>query len=233
MRCEDKDNQARVSGASGGFVESYFLRVLREGEYEPVGSSTTHEVDTRVIAATHRNIREMVERGEFREELYYRLYVFPIRIPPLRERGEDVLLMAEKFIETCARRMGRPTPRLTEGQRAQLMAYTWPGNVRELQNVLERAVITASGTSLNLATILGEAPAPAHAEASTRPDDAILTVEDLAPLERDNICRAMARSGGRVSGAGGAADLLQMKPTTLYSRLKALAIRADEYGGSE
>lgn len=215
-------------------LQAKLLRVLQEGEYEPVGSSTPVRVDVRVIAATHRDVRQMVERGEFREDLYYRLYVFPIRIPPLRERGDDILLLAEKFIDTCARRMGRPVPTLTQSQRAQLKAYGWPGNVRELQNVLERAVITADGATLDLSRALGTPPAvaPAAAAVGAADHDRILTVDELAQLERANICRAMARSRGRVSGVGGAAEILRMKPTTLYSRLKALGVRPDEYGGS-
>src|SRR5262249_14281748 len=131
-------------------LQGKLLRVLQEGEFEPVGSSRTRKVDVRIIAATNRDLLASVSKGGFREDLYYRLGVFPILVPPLRERGDDVLLPAGAFADRFARRRGRRIEPLSEAMGARLKAYAWPGNVRELQNVVERAVITAREGRLDL-----------------------------------------------------------------------------------
>jgi len=203
------------------------LRVLQEGEFEPVGSSRTKKVDVRVVAATNRDLGRLITEGKFREDLFYRLSVFPIMLPPLRERGDDIVLLAEEFARQFATRMGRRIEPISAALAARLKAYPWPGNVRELQNVIERAVITARDGQLNLDRALpvtnpaanGAAPAPA-----TRRDE-VLTVDELARLERDNIVRALERSDWQVSGDAGAAKRLGMAPSTLASRMKALGIR--------
>jgi PAS domain S-box-containing protein len=217
-------------------LQAKLLRVLQEGEVQPVGGARTQKVDVRVVAATNRDLAALVERGEFREDLYYRLNVFPIRIPPLRDRGRDILLLAERFMEAFARRIGRRLSRLDEESRIRLLAYAWPGNVRELQNVIERGVITAVDGRLNLdrglspsspAQDSGNMPVTEAAPAALPAAETILTVGDLARLERDNIVRALTRAGWKVSGEGGAAALLGMKGSTLASRIGALGIKRE------
>ncbi len=202
------------------------LRVLQGGEFEPVGSSRTRRVDVRVLSATNRDLVAMMKEGKFREDLYYRLSVFPIQLPPLRRRGEDVLLLAEHFAGRFARKLGRALLPLDEGCRRRLLAYDWPGNVRELANVIERAVITSREGRLNLDRSL---PEPAGAEAASAAPEAepprIRTVAELEELERINLRRALEAARWKVAGAGGAAELLGMKPSTLASRMKALGIQ--------
>ena len=206
-------------------LQGKLLRVLQEGEFEPVGSSRTRKVDVRIVAATNRDLFESVSKGEFREDLYYRLSVFPMTVPPLRERGDDVLLLAQLFADQFARRMGRRIEPLSPAMGARLKAYSWPGNIRELQNVIERAVITAREGRLNLDRAL---PATSQSEA-LHPDAPgaaeVLTAEHLARLERDNLRRALERTGWQVAGESGAARLLGVAPSTLTSRMKALGVR--------
>jgi len=211
-------------------LQAKLLRVLQEGELEPLGSSKTVRVDVRVIAATNRDLEACVRAGTFREDLFYRLYVFPLRIPALRERGEDVLLLAERFMRTCARRLGRSLAPLTAAQAQRLRSHDWPGNVRELQNVIERAAILSQGPGLELDRALGPA-APRHVTVAA-PDERVLTAEELRQLERANIVRALARAHGRIGGANGAAAMLGLPVTTLASRIRALGIRKDEYDNS-
>jgi formate hydrogenlyase transcriptional activator len=209
-------------------LQGKLLRVLQEGEFEPVGSSRTRKVDVRIVAATNRDLARSISQGTFREDLYYRLSVFPISLPPLRERGDDIILLAEDFARQFATRMGRRIEPLSAPSAARLKAYPWPGNVRELQNVIERAVITARDGQLNLdralPASLGETPVTAI-PAPSRGEGEILTVDELARLERENIVRALERADWQVSGDSGAARLLGMAPSTLASRLKALGIR--------
>jgi transcriptional regulator with GAF, ATPase, and Fis domain len=181
----------------------------------------------RVVAATNRDLVQAVQRGEFREDLYYRLNVFAIRIPPLRERGGDVLLLAERFIAGVERRIGRQLAPLSAEARERLMRYAWPGNVRELQNVIERAAITAVDGRLNLDRALppnDRASTPARMETPAAAADRLLTEADLRALERENIARALERTDWKVSGAGGAAQMLGMNPSTLASRIRALGL---------
>lgn len=208
-------------------LQSKLLRILQEGEFEPVGSSQTRQVDVRVIAATNRNLDLHVRAGHFREDLYYRLNVFPIHVPPLRERGRDIVLLAESFLAACTKRIGKTIHGLSPECVRRLCAYEWPGNVRELQNVIERAVITSRDGRLNLDRALPEVSPPDQQEAQSGngADDEILTVVEMQKRERDNIERALEQADWRVSGRNGAAALLGMKASTLSSRIKALGIR--------
>jgi PAS domain S-box-containing protein len=206
-------------------VQVKLLRVLQEGEFEPVGSSRTRKVDVRVLSATSRDLAAMMRAGTFREDLYYRLSVFPIHVPSLRQRGEDVVLLAEAFARKFARRMGRDVLPLTESDKRKLLEYDWPGNVRELANVIERAVITAREGRLDLDRALAVSASGTQAQSDA--DDSsrrIRTVEELAALERENILRALEAAQWRVAGEGGAAALLGMKASTLASRMKALGV---------
>ena len=199
------------------------LRVLQEGQFEPVGSSKTQQVDVRVIAATNRDLEASVKCGDFREDLFYRLNVFPIFVPPLRERGEDVALLADTFVRKFARELGREIEPLDEAARRRLRAYDWPGNVRELRNVMERAAITSRHGRIDLDRALPVARPVAAPEPFT--EDLVRTEAEMRALERANLERALERCGGKVSGRDGAAQLLGMRPSTLSSRIKALGIR--------
>jgi PAS domain S-box-containing protein len=206
-------------------LQAKLLRALQEGEFEPVGGTRTVKVDVRVIAATNRDLRQMVDAGTFREDLYYRLNVFPLDLPPLRERGDDVLTIAEALLRSMAERKGYRHARLTPEDRARILRYDWPGNVRELQNVLERALITSRGGQLELERVLPDGAPRRSREAPHERDPAkILTAVELADLERENVRRALEATGWKISGAGGAAELLGLKPNTLSSRIKALGL---------
>lgn len=221
-------------------VQAKLLRVLQEGEFEPVGSSSTRKVDVRIVAATNRNLAEMSRDGKFREDLYYRLNVFPLQIPPLRNRPEDIGLLATVFLEKFARKAGRPVPVLTGDDLRRLGAYDWPGNIRELQNVMERALITGENGRINLDRALPESlaaaaeiyPAVGEMHGRSVPGDLsqepvleIRTVRELEQLERQNMINALTASKWKVSGQNGAAALLGIPPTTFSSRMKALGIR--------
>jgi len=200
-------------------LQAKLLRVLQEGEFEPVGSSRTRRVDVRVIAATNRDLVQAVRDGRFREDLYYRLNVFPIDVPALRERGDDVIVLARSFAARIAQRMGRTIEPLASEDLACLRAYGWPGNVRELQNVVERAVITSIGGRLAVRRFLPQLAPPPPARPTV-----VRTVRDLEQLERESILAALEASTWQIAGDGGAADRLGTKPSTLRSRMKALGI---------
>jgi PAS domain S-box-containing protein len=209
-------------------LQAKLLRVLQEGEFEPVGSSQTKKVDVRVITATNRDLKQYVREGRFRDDLYYRLNVFPIELPPLRNRGDDVILLASAFAANFAQRIGRSVKPLSDECRARLKNYSWPGNVRELQNVIERAVITSRDGVLNLARALPEPlehRAGIHAPAVSQFVERVLQIRELQELERHNILRAMEKTGWRVAGNDGAAKLLGINPSTLNSRIRALGIQ--------
>ena len=208
-------------------LQSKLLRVLQEGEFDPVGSQHTKKVNVRVLAATNRDLQQSVREGRFREDLYYRLNVFPLRLPPLRERGEDVVGLASAFAQRFAAKMGRPIAPLTADCARRLKGYSWPGNVRELQNVIERAVITATDGRLNLDRALPEASSTdtASLEKTLDPPDRIRTAKELEELERTNILRALDAANWKVSGDNGAANLLEINASTLSSRMKALKIQ--------
>ena len=209
-------------------LQGKLLRVLQEGEFEPVGSSRTRKVDVRVVAATNRDLARAISDGKFREDLYYRLSVFPITLPPLRSRDGDIALLAEEFSRAFAVRLGRSIEPLSPAMVSRLEEYAWPGNVRELKNVIERAVITAHDGKLNLerALPLGGSQPPARDANGGVPG--LMTADDLERLERSNIRRALERSGWQVAGDSGAARLLGMAPSTLASRMKALGVRREE-----
>ena len=203
-------------------LQAKLLRVLQEGEFEPVGSSKTIRIDVRVIAATNRDLEKQVADGRFREDLYYRLSVFPLAVPPLRKRKEDIVPLAESFLARSLQTLGRPMQPLKPDAIARLNAYDWPGNVRELQNVIERAVIVADGRDLNLDRALPTAAVePAVAAVNHR----ILTIAELEELEKNNIVSALKTCGWRIAGDNGAAKLLGMKTSTLNSRISALGLK--------
>ncbi|MDH5740162.1 MAG: sigma 54-interacting transcriptional regulator [Nitrospira sp.] len=208
-------------------LQAKLLRVLQEGEFDSVGSSTTRKVDVRVLAATNRDLAAAVKQGTFREDLYYRLNVFPVRLPSLRERGDDVVRLASVFAQRFAKKMGRTLAPLATDDARRLRAYCWPGNVRELQNVIERAVITAQDGKLNLDRALPEMlsiPSATVGRISAQPD-AILSAKELEELERNNLLRALQAAKWKVSGQKGAASLLGLNASTLTSRMKSLNIQ--------
>jgi transcriptional regulator with GAF, ATPase, and Fis domain len=188
------------------------LRVLQERTFERVGGSQTLHTEARVIAATNRDLLKMVGEGTFREDLYYRLSVFPIHIPPLRERREDIPALVEHFTRIFARRLEKPIHRISKASMARLMEYAWPGNVRELENVIERAVILASGDELVVAADVFPRPGK-----TSRGGALPLRLEEV---EKTAIEQALSESGGRVGGHAGAAASLGLRPTTLYSKLR-------------
>jgi formate hydrogenlyase transcriptional activator len=197
-------------------VQVKILRVLQEREFERVGGERAVEVDVRLIAATHRDLSADVAAGRFRSDLFYRLNVFPIAVPALRDRGEDIPMLAAHFLAHFARKLQKPVTALTPASLARLQAYSWPGNIRELQNVLERACVLAEGPRVEVPDLVpprGEAGGP-----SGRP-------RTLEAIERDHIVAVLADTGGRIEGAGGAAAILGLRPSTLRSRMGRLGIR--------
>jgi transcriptional regulator with GAF, ATPase, and Fis domain len=209
-------------------MQAKLLRVLQEQEIERVGEIRLRKINVRIIAASNRDLRAEVEAGRFRQDLFFRLSVFPIEVPPLRERREDIPQLAAHFVRVTARKMNRPPPRFTKALAEQLSSYDWPGNVRELQNAVERAVILAHGGPLTFelgASTRQKAPRlkpPADGEAT------FVTRAELKQRERESIKIALRQSRGKVFGPGGAAELLGMKPTTLASRIKALGLGRKE-----
>ncbi len=207
-------------------LQSKLLRVLQEGQFERVGDEATRTVDVRIIAATNRDLRKEVEKGNFREDLYFRLNVFPVEAVPLRDRLDDIPLLAEHFITIICKRINREIPKLTNANVKQLQTYAWGGNIRELQNVIERAIIVGKGNRLifNLPKNKNE-----HIDAvqeSVNSTDSDLPYNEIERLARDkiNIIAALTYTRGKISGAEGAAELLGIKPTTLASRMKSLGI---------
>jgi len=195
-------------------LQPKLLRVLQEQEFERLGSTRTHQVDVRLVAATNRNLVEMVKRNEFRSDLYYRLDVFPIPLPPLRERREDIPALVEHFVEIYARRMGREIAHIPAETMSALVSYFWPGNIRELQNFIERSVILTSGNVLH--PPLASLKSSAEAE-SLGP----ITLEDA---ERDHIRKILEETRWVVAGPNGAAARLGIKRSTLYFRMQKLGI---------
>jgi PAS domain S-box-containing protein len=208
-------------------LQSKLLRVLQEGQFERVGDERTRTVRVRLIAATNRDLLAEAKAGRFRLDLYYRLSVFPIEVVPLRERQEDIELLAEYFIKQSARRLGVPSPRLTQLHIQELQGYDWPGNVRELQNVVERAVIVSRGGALHFELPQGlnrTSPLPSQQPLSDGAPGEGLSLDVLVVREREIVASALRRTNGKVYGADGAAALLRIKPTTLMSKMKRLKI---------
>jgi transcriptional regulator with GAF, ATPase, and Fis domain len=218
------------------------LRVLQEREIEPVGSSTSRKVDVRVIAATNRDLQREVAEGRFRADLYFRLNVFPVVVPPLREREDDVVLLAHFFVDRFAREFRKPIERIAPEALERFLAYPWPGNVRELSNVIERAVVLARGSVLDLAPGLelelasagraaplaaGPAPGmPAAPEARRTPEPG----RTLEEMERRHVQETLDATGWVIEGPRGAAASLGLSASTLRSRMKRLGVRRQRGG---
>jgi formate hydrogenlyase transcriptional activator len=195
-------------------VQAKLLRVLQEGEFERVGGTQTLQSDVRVIAATHRNLAALVARQEFRSDLYYRLNVFPIPVPPLRERPEDIPVLVMHFVRTFADQMGKTIEHVPDEAMNVLCEYPWPGNVRELRNFIERSVILSPGRTLR-------PPVTALRNASTRLSDRAITLKDA---EREHIYRTLEQTNWVISGPNGAAAKLKIKRSTLYFRMRKLGV---------
>lgn len=204
-------------GELSATLQAKLLRVLQEGEFQRLGAQKVQNVDVRVIAATNRNIRQEVEEGRFRSDLFYRLNVFPIEIPPLRHRAGDIPLLTAFFISKCAGRFGRHIEKVPLDAQGMLAAYDWPGNVRELQNVIERSVILSRGNTLELAGIPREVSL--HAQNGTTS-----LKQNLKDIERLNILQTLEDCHWKIKGEGNAASQLGLKPSTLRSRMKTLGI---------
>jgi transcriptional regulator with GAF, ATPase, and Fis domain len=242
-----KDRAGRFETAEGGTIfldevgeipldiQNKLLRILQEKRYERVGDDRTRRADVRIVAATNRDLKKEAAAGKFREDLYYRLNVFPIQVSPLRERMDDIPLLAQHFVELSARELKCDKPRLTRAAVAKLQHYDWPGNVRELRNVIERAVILARGGALDFdLPISGQAApvaGPSSQAASTVGSPAqpnFLTEVELERFERDNLLHALETANWKISGPDSAAELLGIKPTTLLSRMTKWGLKRPE-----
>jgi transcriptional regulator with GAF, ATPase, and Fis domain len=233
-----RDRIGRFQLADGGTIfldeigeipmesQSKLLRVLQESEFERVGDDITKSVDVRVIAATNRDLERLIVAGAFREDLFYRLSVFPVDVPPLRERGDDIVQLAQHFLEQTCKDFGREALTLTRSQVANMKSYSWPGNVRELKNVIERAVILSPGTSLRLDLSMpelesAEKPATAVPPRGEEP----MTEKEMREFQKTNLIMALEQADWKVSGKGGAAELLGVRPTTLADRIRTFRIK--------
>jgi transcriptional regulator with GAF, ATPase, and Fis domain len=231
-----RDRVGRFEAAAGGTLfldeigeiplklQSKLLRVLQEKTYERVGEDRTRSADVRIIAATNRDLKNQVAAGRFRDDLYYRLNMFPIKAAPLRDRKEDIPFLAAHFIDSAVRELGCKRPRLTDAGIKTLQDYDWPGNVRELRNVIERAAILAQGDALvfDLAVTQASPPSP---ESEDKPAPEYLTEAEIRRRERTNILAVLQKTGWKIKGPDGAAQLLEMNPTTLTSRIEKLGLK--------
>jgi transcriptional regulator with GAF, ATPase, and Fis domain len=232
-----KDRAGRFEAADGGTLfldevgeipfplQSKFLRVLQEKQYERVGDERTRTVDVRIIAATNRDLKRAVEAGRFREDLFYRLNVFPLQVPPLRERIEDIPMLTRHFLDQGRRRLKLSLPKLTEAHVRLLQGYHWPGNVRELQNTTERALILAQRGELKFDLPVNQLRANGLCPTSAGGEQPVLTETELRLRERQNVLAALERAKWKIHGEGGAAELLGLKPTTLISRIKKMGLK--------
>ncbi|MGH8310721.1 MAG: sigma 54-interacting transcriptional regulator, partial [Steroidobacteraceae bacterium] len=217
-------------------TQAKLLRVLQEHEFEPVGSSKTVKVDVRMVAASNRDLAADAAAGRFRSDLFYRLNVFPVELPPLRERRGDIRVLAEHFTARMARKLGKPLRRIDADSLARLEAHDWPGNIRDLQNVIEHAAVLATTDTLVIDWDLGpgrpqKAPTPelepiAVAAGINGADAEVLTLE---ALERRHIIDVLRRTQGVIEGRNGAARLLNLKPSTARFRMKKLGITKADY----
>jgi formate hydrogenlyase transcriptional activator len=220
------------------------LRVLQEQEFEPVGSNKTIKVSVRIIAATNRNLEELVTAGRFRSDLFYRLNVFPLEVPPLRHRSSDIPLLVNRFVERFSIKFGRKIDGVEKETMELLMNYAWPGNIRELQNIIERAVVLAAGPILSLdPAFLPKTAAPSNSPqnlSSELPTSILHSAQagsqstetsflSLKQMERSHILAALKRSSGRIGGPRGAAKILHLHPNTLRSRMTKLRIDRKGY----
>jgi len=225
-------------------TQAKLLRVLQEQEFEPVGSSTSVKVDVRIIAACNRDLEADVATGRFRADLFYRLNVFPIRVPPLRHRRDDIPALAEFFMKRFARKMGKPIVNIDPDTLHRLMAHDWPGNIRDLQNTIERAIVLADSNELTIDWDLGPRAGPVQsgrpstpkgengsANERDEPGETALVGHSLREIERLHIIAILKRTRGLVEGPNGAARLLNLKPSTARFRIKRLGIRREEYDG--
>jgi transcriptional regulator with GAF, ATPase, and Fis domain len=234
-----KDRAGRFETAEGGTlfldeigevpleIQAKLLRVLQEKRYERVGEDQTRHANVRIIAATNRDLKHEVAAGRFREDLYYRLHVFPIQVTTLKERKDDIPLLARHFVELSVRELRCPKPRLTRAAVAVLQNYDWPGNVRELRNVIERAVILARGGPLRFDLPVTDSAPPAHSSAShpgAQPGRELLTEAEMRRRERENLAAVLQSARWKIRGAGGAAEFLGLKPTTLLARMKKMGL---------
>ncbi len=236
-----KDRVGRFEAADGGTIfldevgeipldlQSKLLRVLQEGQYERVGCDKTRSVDVRVIAATNKDLKTEVRARRFRDDLFYRLNVFPIHVAPLKERTDDIPFLAAHFINRLSREMNLPTPRLTKANIMDLQKYDWPGNVRELENVVERALILARSDTLrfDLGPELDTGAAKTNRNGAGQPDanETVLSSHDLYEFEKNNTLRALKRCNWKIYGSDGAAALLKINPTTLIEKMKRMDIK--------
>jgi DNA-binding NtrC family response regulator len=235
-----KDRTGRFEAAVGGTLfldevgeiplelQSKLLRVLQEKSYERVGEEKTRRTDVRIVAATNRDLKKEVAAGRFREDLYYRLNVFPLKVAALRERKEDIPMLATHFIELLAKELGCPKPRLTRAGLETLQGYDWPGNIRELRNVIERAVIFARGGALEF-DVPGTASLVDLTSLGRRNVDQAepeyLTEAEMRRRERENIFAVLRKASWKIKGVDGAAELLGVKPTTLSSRIEKMGLK--------
>jgi DNA-binding NtrC family response regulator len=218
-------------------TQTKLLRVLQEGEFEPVGSSKSIRVNVRVIAASNRDLPADVASGRFRADLFYRLNVFPINVPPLRERSEDVPALAQFFMERCARKLGKPLRGVEATTLAALQAHSWPGNIRDLQNTIERAAILSSGELLRVDWPLEVGPQSCFAAAAPKeaavapaaPAAGNASSYSLEEMERQHVIAVLRKTRGVIEGPHGAAHLLDLKPSTARFRIKKLGIRREEF----
>jgi formate hydrogenlyase transcriptional activator len=200
-------------------LQPKLLRVLQEQEFERLGGTRTHHVDVRLVAATNRNLLDMVKRNEFRSDLYYRLHVFPVMLPPLRARRQDIPALVKHFVELYARRMGKQIEYIPPETMSVLRSYQWPGNIRELQNFIERSVILSSDTVLH-------APLAVLASSTEAESRGVVTLEDA---ERGHILKTLEQSRWVVAGPNGAASRLGIKRSTLYFRMQKLGISRSKW----
>lgn len=235
-----KDRPGRFETAEGGSlfldeigelpleIQAKLLRVLQEKRYERVGDDRTRQANVRIIAATNKDLKKEVAGGRFREDLYYRLHVFPIVVTTLKERKDDIPLLAKHFVDLSVRELRCPRPRLTRAAVARLQNYDWPGNVRELRNVIERAVILARGGPLFF-DLPATHSAPPPTASAPRPGPKVgvgfFTEAEMQRRERENLVAVLERAGWKVKGVDGAAELLGIKPTTLLSRMIKMGIK--------
>jgi transcriptional regulator with GAF, ATPase, and Fis domain len=233
-----KDRVGRFEAAAGGTLfldeigeiplelQSKLLRVLQEKSYERVGEERTRRADVRIVAATNRDLKKEVAAGRFREDLYYRLNVFPMKVAPLRGRKEDIPLLAAHFVELAVKDLGCPRPRLTRAGMETLQGYNWPGNIRELRNVIERAAIFAQGGALEFDLPMTGVDLTTF---GAKDDDEVkmeyLTDAEMRRRERENLFAVLQRTGWKIKGVDGAADLLGLKPTTLLSRIEKMGLK--------
>ena len=233
-----RDRVGRFQLADGGTIfldevseiplelQSKLLRVLQESEFERVGDDVTRTVDVRIIAATNRDLEKQIVDGEFREDLFYRISVFPVNVPPLRERADDVIHLARHFLDKTCNDFGRPSMQLTRSQAAMLQSYSWPGNIRELKNVIERAVILSPRNVLRLDLSMSiPVDHDQLSEQTTDGDALVLNEVEMRELQKKNLLAALKRTDWKVSGPGGAAELLGVKPTTLADRIKIFGVK--------